>query len=222
MVAIGYASGPEGNKIIYNDPAPPGIGDIWMVSYEDFAAKQGAHDARAGLLRCTLRSECKMSSERVPIALTIVAGFLAPFGMSWCIQRHACRIDRVDECAQGFQGIAEPRSARLMGFDSLQDLDRAKLGAPISVEAVNLTKLGKDEVDPFGSLVDTHSNIYPVLIDGEPRSSIILQQADHAWRPQAYGGANLIRNISKVQSKNPGTQYKVGCGAFVRSGIPRF
>jgi len=105
-----------------------------------------------------------------------------------------------------FPSLLDERTAKLMGFGSLKDFDRAKLGSPMPIASVPFAKL-KNYVpsdDPQPLLVDTHQQLYPILVDGKWRSSIILAFDKETWKPVSYGGANLVKVLSDLIAKETG------------------
>ena len=94
-----------------------------------------------------------------------------------------------------------------MGFESLEEVSSATLGAPLQDFIVRLDKLKKYEpgVNPDELLTATNQVIYPVLVKDQVRSSITISKTGASWKAVSFGGPNFIKLISSTLKENTKT-----------------
>ena len=106
--------------------------------------------------------------------------------------------------AQGLEilrAVVATQDAGELGFASREDVARAALGPPMPVFVVGLDALrayaagadAKRIVEPVKSVV------YPVLVDGEVRSSITVEGQDSGWSMASVGNSALVMAVAKVR-----------------------
>lgn len=109
--------------------------------------------------------------------------------------QYAAKIDSVVERAALdtlLQLVTHGANYRAMGFDSIGDVRTATLDTPYVIFYVPAKELSKFKpgADPSVLLKGGDRVLYPVLVRGMVRSSIILARQDNGWRGEAYGGAS--------------------------------
>jgi hypothetical protein len=103
---------------------------------------------------------------------------------------------------QALRALVDEQNYRDLGFESQNEAASATLGEPLRVVLVRLDQLREfqPESDPSRLLTRTTEMIYPVLAGGQARCSITLTQEGGKWTAAAFGGAKLIRQITKVRN----------------------
>ncbi len=95
-----------------------------------------------------------------------------------------------------------------LGFDSLDEVLRARLGEPLQVYRVQLDALRAftENTDPETLLVDIRRTLYPVKVGDRVATSIFVTGSREGWRASEMGNAAVARLISR---------YRHGAGDFV-------
>jgi hypothetical protein len=88
-----------------------------------------------------------------------------------------------------------------LGFQSLAQARRARLGLPMGRYLVRLDELQEyaPGEDPTPLFHREQRVIYPVRADGKTRSSVGLTHGKKGWTAAAWGGANRIRTLTAVR-----------------------
>lgn len=89
-----------------------------------------------------------------------------------------------------------------MGFKSVQETKTAQLGTPFQEFTIALGKLKTYEpgANPDQLLDGGHIAYFPVNVQTETRSSIMLVKDNDQWKAVSYGSANLIRLLASARS----------------------
>lgn len=98
--------------------------------------------------------------------------------------------------------VKQQKNYREMGFESLDEIDRATLGDPLAVFFVRLDELSKydDGQDP-GPLLHRRTHVmFPVVVGETVRSSLTLGSGAKGWQPVAFGGPNRIRLLASTRA----------------------
>jgi len=90
-----------------------------------------------------------------------------------------------------------------MGFQSVDEVSRATLGDPLPVFRVRLDQLQQYQPgsDPEKLLIDGNRVIYPVTVDQQVRSSIVVEGSNNDWKATNMGGPNLIKSLAQVRKE---------------------
>jgi hypothetical protein len=98
--------------------------------------------------------------------------------------------------------LVNAKTYKEMGFDNRSEVATATLGEPINVSMVPLDALSKYATggDPERLLADPRRVIYPVEVNQQVKSSIIVEGADRQWKATSFGGPNLVRQIARYRS----------------------
>jgi hypothetical protein len=119
------------------------------------------------------------------------------------------------EGLQAFRGLVDDQNFRELGFESREEVASAALGDPIRVYMVRLDRLREFQAtgDPKALLTDTRQLIFPVTAGGQTRSSITVADENGRWASAAFGGPNLIKqlttqrdNLARAESR-PAASY---------------
>lgn len=90
-----------------------------------------------------------------------------------------------------------------MGFESRAEVSAATLGTPIPVFLVqidsvkNLAKGAK----PDSQFIDIRRWYFPLMVNGQVRSSIVVEQYPYGYVAVSFGDAPLIKGIAEVSNK---------------------
>lgn len=91
---------------------------------------------------------------------------------------------------------------RDMGFEGPAEAASAALGDPIRVQIVRLDALRQYEAgaDPGPLLTDASRVIYPVTVNSQVKSSIIVEGSAGQWKATSYGGPHLVRQMARYRT----------------------
>lgn len=106
------------------------------------------------------------------------------------------------------QQIVNAGNYASLGFDSLDEVLRARLGEPLQVYRVQLDALRAftENTDPETLLVDIRRTLYPVKVGDRVATSIFVTGSREGWRASELGNAAVARLVSR---------YRHGAGDFV-------
>jgi hypothetical protein len=88
-----------------------------------------------------------------------------------------------------------------MGFKSLSEVRAAKLGEYMQVFMVQLDQLQKYQPgsDPNKILSGGNRVIYPVTVNEQVLSSIVVEKVKEHWNATSFGGSNQVKMLTKVR-----------------------
>ena len=96
--------------------------------------------------------------------------------------------------------------AEALGFHTSSETVVAELGVGLRTYDVSLKQLEKfqAEDDPAALLLDIHEIIFPLLVEGQPRSSLTIAESEQGkgWRVLKKGRSTLIRLIERYRTSN--------------------
>lgn len=112
---------------------------------------------------------------------------------------------QASEAASGALGVLRQlvtaQNYRAMGFDSLEEVSRAKLGQPLNVNNIGLDRLR--EYQPGGNpeelLSPAADIVYPVVVDGAVKSSLTIVKKDGGYASSAFGNADVAKRLWRYQ-----------------------
>ena len=99
------------------------------------------------------------------------------------------------------QKLAKANSEAI-GFESADEAAKSKLGDGLAVFVIGLDDLCRytPRSDPNKLLVAADQVIYPVMVNGQPRSSVTVEKTRGKWEATSFGGSNLIKAIIGARS----------------------
>jgi hypothetical protein len=102
-----------------------------------------------------------------------------------------------------FGNIVNENNFMSMGFKSVQETKTAQLGIPFQEFTIELGKLKTYEpgANPNQLLDGGHIAYFPVNVQTETRSSIMLVKEKDQWKAVSYGSANLIKLLASTRSR---------------------
>jgi hypothetical protein len=93
-------------------------------------------------------------------------------------------------------------NAREMGFDGPGEAATATLGDPVRVQMVRLDALRAyvAGADPGGLLTEGNRVIYPVAVNNQVKSSIIVEGTGNQWKASSFGGPHLVQQMARYRA----------------------
>lgn len=100
-----------------------------------------------------------------------------------------------------FNKLVTEENYTVMGFESLSEARAASLGEHLRVFMVRLDQLQKYQPgsDPNKILSGGDLVIYPVTVEEQVRSSIVVAKAKERWNATSFGGSNQVKMLTKVR-----------------------
>ena len=100
------------------------------------------------------------------------------------------------------QKLVDDKTYKEMGFDNPSEVASAILVEPINVSMVRLDALSQYAMggNPERLLAEPRRVIYPVEVNKQVKSSIIVEGADAQWKATSFGGPHLVRQIARYRS----------------------
>lgn len=97
--------------------------------------------------------------------------------------------------------LVTKENCKAMGFKSLSEARTAKLGEHLQVFIVRLDQLQKYKPgsDPDKILSGGDRVIYPVTVEEQVRSSIVVEKVKEHWNATSFGGSNQIKMLTKMR-----------------------
>jgi len=98
--------------------------------------------------------------------------------------------------------VTAKQNYKEMGFESMAELDRMTPGVPMQVFMVPLDRLQgyQGGMAPEPLLVDTKHALYPILVDAQARSSIMMSEVQGSWKAVSFGSPRMIRMLSAARA----------------------
>lgn len=108
------------------------------------------------------------------------------------------------EALRVFSDMITEQNYKAMGFESRDEVSAASLGDPMRVFMVRLDHLQNYQVgsDPAILLGAGDQIIYPIMVDGQVRSSIVVEKVNEQWSATSFGSPNFVKMIAKVRKAN--------------------
>lgn len=100
-----------------------------------------------------------------------------------------------------FNELVTKENYTVMGFESLSEVGAASLGEHLRVFMVRLDQLQKYQPgsDPNKILSGGDLVIYPVTVEEQVRSSIVVEKVKERWNATSFGGSNQVKMLTKVR-----------------------
>jgi hypothetical protein len=106
------------------------------------------------------------------------------------------------------QKLVTAQNYQAMGFESMDEVKSAALGQPLAVFSIGLSQLREyhSGVDANSLLGASPDAIYPVMVNGQTRSSVTITKSDSGYMPSSFGNAAIVKGLS---------QYRQAADSFV-------
>ncbi len=131
----------------------------------------------------------------------------APTSVAATAEFNEPKMAAIDALSKLRQLLTASENFREMGFDNLEQVDRASLSEPATVYAVGLDQLRNYTVgsNPQDLLIDTKRMVFPVVADGNGRTLITVEQKEGKWQLVSFGDQRVAANMVRVrQDKSSG------------------
>jgi hypothetical protein len=108
-----------------------------------------------------------------------------------------------------------------MGFKSLDEVKKAKLDNSIRDYMIELSSLKeyREGTNPERLLIRMHSLVYPVLVDGEARTSLTVAYRESRWEAHSFGYSNFTKLLA-VQLNELSKNQRLPRSAFFIVRVP--
>ena len=154
-----------------------------------------------------------MQRANLPIRFFVILGLIS---LTWgcsVSQQHPSS-EAASKGVETFKLLVDEDNFRQMGFESLEEVDNIELAEFIPVATLSLNKLKTfKKGDLPASLVDNYEPgdgrdalvdkvdevIYPVLVDGEVRSSLVVTRGRDGWQVTSYGDDAFVKAMREVE-----------------------
>jgi hypothetical protein len=102
--------------------------------------------------------------------------------------------------------LAATPNFRALGFTSSEEAARAQLGPRYEVFVIGLDALRayRPEAPADSLLVASSETVFPVLVDGQVRSSMTVTRTPQGFAPTAFGAAAMIRSTMGARGRAEG------------------
>lgn len=103
-----------------------------------------------------------------------------------------------------FRQLVNAQNYKDLGFETPDEVAHAALGQPIKILVVPLNQLLRYErgSDPTKLLTDFNQVHYPVLVNEQVRSAILVDQTGGKWKAGTFGASKLAKLIGAARTPN--------------------
>ena len=103
--------------------------------------------------------------------------------------------------------LVNAENFKLLGFDTLEEVNQAKLAPPLEVFNVGLGQLKgyKSGQDAASLLTKSSASVYPVLVNDQTRSSVTIVHKEGGYEASSFGNAEIVKRIMALRNKESGT-----------------
>jgi hypothetical protein len=100
-----------------------------------------------------------------------------------------------------FRQLVNNQNFKDLGFESAEEVSAATLGQPIKILVVSLNQLLHYEPssNPSTLLTDFHQIHYPVVVNEQVRSAILVDQVEGKWKAGTFGASKLAQLIGAAR-----------------------
>ena len=100
------------------------------------------------------------------------------------------------------QKLVNDQNYRAMGFDAVDEVKQAQLGQPLAIFNIGLDQLKgyQTGANANGVLSKNSETIYPVMVNGQVKSSVTVVQKEGGYQPSSFGNAEIIKGLSRYRT----------------------
>lgn len=111
--------------------------------------------------------------------------------------------DEAQRSLPGLRQMVTPETYKRLGFESVEEADKAELGTPMRIFMVRLDRLKEfaPSGDPSKLLVDTNQIRYPVTVGGQVRTSVVMHLSEGKWQVAKFGRPALTKGLTEAVRK---------------------
>jgi hypothetical protein len=108
--------------------------------------------------------------------------------------------------------LVDTENFKMLGFETLEEVNQAKLGPPLAVFNIGLEQLKgyKSGQDVASLLTKTSESVYPVLVNDQVRSSVTIVRREGGYEPSSFGNADVVKRLMMALRKT-----ESGTAAFI-------
>jgi hypothetical protein len=101
--------------------------------------------------------------------------------------------------------LVTPGTYKRLGFQSVNEAERAGLEAPMRIFMVRLDHLReyRSEANASELLEDTNTIRYPISVDGQVRTSAVVRKIEGKWQIARFGRPALTQALVGTAQKQP-------------------
>src|SRR5579864_5674781 len=98
--------------------------------------------------------------------------------------------------------LANSENYNNLGFQTPAEVKNASLGSPAKVYVIPTDKLAqyKPGMNVRSLFSDIHRTVFPVVVNGNAKTLITVQQTPEGWSFVSYGDNTLADNLQRVRS----------------------
>jgi len=116
--------------------------------------------------------------------------------------------------------LLDEKAYRQLGIETADSLSTALLGEPVRLYYVRLDQLSQFRSgDPGALLNDARRLIYPIIVQGQGRLLIVLEEKDGNWRYVKYDNPAVAKNLVRIR-QNKSAQSGSPPSSFMAIQIP--
>jgi hypothetical protein len=116
-----------------------------------------------------------------------------------------------DHALTVFQKLVNPGNFKTLGLDSIDEAKQAKLGTPLEIFNIGLEKLRgyKAGDDSEALLTKSSETVYPLLVNGQVKSSVTVLHKESGYQPSSFGNADVVKRLVAAEKSESGTSFIV-------------
>lgn len=139
--------------------------------------------------------------------LSGVLALLAGCDSSWTLHRASPEPQPAAEKAlELLQGVVDEQNYRNAGFASVDEARRAVLGKPLEIYVMRTDALrqwnGQGDANAVVLGEKSVEAVYPVIVDGQIRSTVSIFKDDEGYRPATFGDAEIARTLARYRKSD--------------------
>jgi hypothetical protein len=103
-----------------------------------------------------------------------------------------------------FRALITDKNYRAMGFESPAEAGEVKLGVPLRVFMVELSRLQRFHAgdNPDGLMTPLDRVIYPVAVNDQTRSSMVISKGKEGWELAELGSSEPVKSLTRLRRGN--------------------
>jgi hypothetical protein len=119
------------------------------------------------------------------------------------------------------QQLVTPESYKALGFQSVAEAKSATLEAPVQVFMVQLDRLREYQpsASPHALLTETNELKYPVSVNHQVRTSMVMRQINGKWQVASFGRPVLTKALTETIQEQA-EKTKASAASFFEVKIP--
>jgi hypothetical protein len=124
-------------------------------------------------------------------------------------------VDNPDQAAANalvtLQKLVTEANYKDLGFDSVDQVNRAVLAVPMPVFEIGLDRIRSYQPgqDVNSLLTPSMETIYPVTVDGQTKSSVTVVKKASGYLPASFGNAAVVVALSRYRGNRPEESFTV-------------